>query len=308
MLAILLLLLNAYIMAALAANTTTTPVRIMAIGASVTFGVGSTTGDSYRKDLQDLMVAAGMTVSYVGAQTNGNFSNNAVEATSGAVISQIAAAAAIAVPQYKPNLVLLDAGTNNCNSGGTVPDAGKNVTDIIDGIYEGSPGATVVLATILVNSVATQDACRVDENAQYVALASTLQAAGAKLVLVDMRGSAGPLVTDLADGRHPNDAGYVKMANVWYGGIQEVVSKGFLTPVVDESSGNSSKVEMDAGVANSTSSAASTTTSGAAVSAMAVTSQAAPVNGKEYKASKSKFGKIEVAAIVFGLVLGYMVM
>jgi len=36
-------------------------------------------------------------------------------------------------------------------------------------------------------------------------------------------------VTDLADGRHPNDAGYVKMANVWFSGIQQVISKGMLT-------------------------------------------------------------------------------
>lgn len=44
-----------------------------------------------------------------------------------------------------------------------------------------------------------------------------------------MRGPGGPLVTDLADGRHPNDAGYVKMANIWFQGIQEVIGKGFLT-------------------------------------------------------------------------------
>ena len=64
---------------------------------------------------------------------------------------------------------------------------------------------------------------------KYTALAKKLQSTGAKLILVDMRSSAGPLVTDLADGRHPNDAGYVKMANVWFSGIQEVVSKGLLT-------------------------------------------------------------------------------
>ncbi len=56
-----------------------------------------------------------------------------------------------------------------------------------------------------------------------------MQAEGAKLVLVDMRGPGGPLVTDLADGRHPNDAGYVKMANIWFAGIQEASMKGFLT-------------------------------------------------------------------------------
>lgn len=78
-------------------NITSVPFRIMALGASVTFGVGSTTGDSYRKDLEDLLVANGNTVEYVGQMNNGNFSDNAVEATPGFVISQIAASADVAV-------------------------------------------------------------------------------------------------------------------------------------------------------------------------------------------------------------------
>jgi hypothetical protein len=78
-------------------NTTSVPFRIMALGASVTFGIGSTTGDSYRKNLWDILVANNNTVTYVGTQKNGNFTDNAVEATPGFVISQIAASANIAV-------------------------------------------------------------------------------------------------------------------------------------------------------------------------------------------------------------------
>jgi len=248
-------------------NTTSVPLRIMALGASVTFGVGSTTGDSYRKDLEDLLKANGDTVEYVGTRRNGNFSDNAVEATSGFVISQIAASANTAVPQLKPNLVLIDAGTNNCNRGGTVPDAGANVTAMINNIFKQSPGATVILTTVLVNSVAAQDACRVTVNAQYSALATTMQAAGAKMLLVDMRGPGGPLVTDLADGRHPNDAGYVKMANIWFQGIQEVISKGFLTTPLANST--SSTISAAGGAPALASSANATTTQRGSASASA---------------------------------------
>lgn len=80
-----------------ASNVTTIPLRIMALGASVTFGQGSTTGNSYRKDLEDLLVANNNTVHFVGTKKNGNFSDNAVEATGGFVIEQIAAAANKAV-------------------------------------------------------------------------------------------------------------------------------------------------------------------------------------------------------------------
>jgi lysophospholipase L1-like esterase len=220
--------------------TTPVPLRIMSVGASVTFGVGSTTGDSYRKDLRDLLTADGVgftskdTVNFVGTRQNGkDFTDNQVEATSGFVISQIANATAAAAPQFLPNLVLVDAGTNNCNSGKAVPDAGAQVEAMIRDVYDKSPGSTVVMTTVLVNSKENQDACRRDVNDQYFALAEKLQAEGAKFVLVDMRSAAGPTVSDLADGRHPNDGGYVKMANVFFEGIKEAATKGFLTPPAD---------------------------------------------------------------------------
>lgn len=72
----------------------------MSLGASVTFGVGSTTGDSYRKDLEDLLLANGNTVTYVGTKKNGNFTDNAVEAVPGFVISQIAELANTAVRAF----------------------------------------------------------------------------------------------------------------------------------------------------------------------------------------------------------------
>jgi hypothetical protein len=94
---------------------------------------------------------------------------------------------------------------------------------------------------------------------QYTALATKLQASGAKLVLVDMRSPAGPLVSDLADGRHPNDKGYVKMANVWYSGIQQVISKDMLTKASTNVTSGAGKTTHISG--NSTSSADPTQTS-----------------------------------------------
>ena len=80
----------------------------MSLSASVTFGVGSTTGDSYRKDLDDLLVANGNTVSYVGREKNGNFTDNAVEATPGFIISQIAdlANTAVSLNSHSTELML----------------------------------------------------------------------------------------------------------------------------------------------------------------------------------------------------------
>ncbi|KAK7928156.1 Esterase- SGNH hydrolase-type [Apiospora marii] len=230
------------------------PLRILPVGASVTFGVGSTMGDSYRKDLLDLLKAQGTTAEMVGSKQNGkDFANNQVEATSGFVIAQIAKSVKTAAPKFQPNLVLLDAGTNNCNKGGEVPDAGKQVAAMIDDIYTSSPGATVVLATVLANKDAAQDKCRLGVNAQYQTLAADLAAKKAKFVLVDMRSPEGPTTADLSDSRHPNDAGYAKMAAVWLKGIQEAQTKGFLTaPVAAATSGSSNKGGQQGAAKNST--------------------------------------------------------
>ena len=81
-----------------------------------------------------------------------------------------------------------------------------------------------------------------------------------------MRGPGGPLVTDLADGRHPNDAGYVKMANVWFSGIQEVISKGLLTKPSTDVTAATGTGKTGHGNGNSTSSAGPAQTSTVATS------------------------------------------
>ncbi|KAK0643781.1 GDSL-like Lipase/Acylhydrolase [Cercophora newfieldiana] len=210
--------------------TAAIPLRILPVGASVTFGVGSTTGNSYRKDLRDTLTAAGHQVNFVGRNRNGNFADNNVEATSGFVISQISASARAAAPMFLPNLVLIEAGTNNCNSGALVQDAGANVTSLVEDLFKLSPGVTIVIATLMANKVAAQDACRVDVNTQYQDVATALEAQGRKIVLVDMRSAEGPTTEDLADSRHPNDRGYVKMAAVWNKGIEVALSKGLSNP------------------------------------------------------------------------------
>lgn len=194
----------------------------------MTFGVGSTTGNSYRKDLRDTLTAAGHQVNFVGRNRNGDFADNEVEATSGFVISQISASARTAAPMFLPNLVLIEAGTNNCNGGSLVKDAGANVTSLLEDLFKLSPDVTIVMATLMANKVAAQDACRMDVNKQYQEVVSRLQGQGKKIVLVDMRSPDAPTTADLADSRHPNDRGYEKMAKVWNKGIETAVSKGFV--------------------------------------------------------------------------------
>lgn len=109
-----------------------------------------------------------------------------------------------------------------------MPGAGSNVTILREDLFRLSPGVTVVMATLLANKVAAQDACRVDVNRQYEGVVKSLEAKGQRIVLVDMNSAEGPTTEDLADSRHPNHRGYVKMARVWNEGIQKVIGKGFI--------------------------------------------------------------------------------
>ncbi|KAK5652286.1 hypothetical protein OQA88_10634 [Cercophora sp. LCS_1] len=213
----------------------TSPLRILPVGASVTFGVGSSTGSSYRKDLRALLTADPdpHLVNFVGRNSNGDFVDNQVEATSGFVMAQIADAARIATPMFKPNVILVEAGTNNCNSGNPVPDAGRNMTALIDELFALSEGVTVIMATLLENKIPEQDACRVDVNRQYQVVRKGFEGQGRKFVLVDMRSEEGPTTADLFDTRHPNDVGYAKMARVWEQGVREAVQRGFVVPPVE---------------------------------------------------------------------------
>lgn len=55
---------------------TTVPLRIMPLGASITWGTESEDGNGYRKVLRDSLVTAGFAVDMVGSQKSGDMEDN----------------------------------------------------------------------------------------------------------------------------------------------------------------------------------------------------------------------------------------
>lgn len=140
-----------------------------------------------------------------------------VEATPGDVISQVHDKSRNSYG-YKPNVVLINAGTNdaNANNGGGLDlnGAGARMESLINDLW-GAPdmrNTLIVLSTVLPTTAPGRDA-RVVINNQYSALITRLRNNGRPIILADM-----DYVTtgDLVDGVHPNDFGFVKMANVWW--------------------------------------------------------------------------------------------
>ncbi|KAJ4385592.1 hypothetical protein N0V93_010021 [Gnomoniopsis smithogilvyi] len=225
-----------------------TPLHIMPLGASITYGYLSTDGNGYREDLLGLLNRGGNTaVKYVGFRQNGTMTNNFVEGWPGYRIDQVYSKAAQHVPEFLPNVVLLNAGTNDCVQNWNIKnttkqstaapamtanatiDVGTRMRMLVEDVLAWSPNATVVMSTLILNkNLATNTLVNV-ANQQFRSVAADLQSAGQRVVLAEMITTAGgPNLTTMADRTHPNDVGYAMMADKWYEALTEAGTKGMI--------------------------------------------------------------------------------
>ena len=216
----------------------TVPLRIMPLGASITYGQASSEGNGYRADLRDRLTGDGIVVNMVGSRQHGTMLDSEVEGWPGFRIDQVHNKAREAVPQYKPNVILINVGTNDAVQNRNVSTAGERMEAMIDDLYRMSPRATILLSTLLLNRNPRTERAVQNINAQFTALVPKLQSEGRHISLVDMHSPEnGPLIQDLADETHPNDIGYQKMADIWYSGLRYVSDQGWLQapePVSDQ--------------------------------------------------------------------------
>lgn len=133
-------------------------------------------------------------------------------------------------PKYLPNLILINVGLNDCGQNIDIGNAGTRMKAMIDYLFQTIPSTTVILSTLLPNT--NLDACMKTVNAQYRKLVSVY--AGKRFALANMYDFL--TLADLAEGSHPNDAGYKKMASVWWNAIQRV-EDGLQPPdgIIDDS-------------------------------------------------------------------------
>jgi lysophospholipase L1-like esterase len=90
-----------------------TPLRVMPLGDSITWGVGSSSGNGYRGPLWNELAADGHPLDFVGTVRNGPMSDPDNEGHSGYRINEIAALADASLTRYRPNVVTLHIGTND---------------------------------------------------------------------------------------------------------------------------------------------------------------------------------------------------
>ncbi|KAI1101211.1 carbohydrate esterase family 3 protein [Jackrogersella minutella] len=212
------------------------PLRIMALGASTTRGDSPEEGidnNGFRRPLRERLTAIGNKVNFVGTQRLGNMTDNDIEAYPGVVTATIHGNAQRAVPKSKPNVFLVNAGSNDCFQHVDIDNFYKRYDALVQYLLEASPRSTVVICTILPTwdkrFNGREDVWRV--NPQIRRLAHIYKTQELPVVLAEMQGPDGIQDGNLAsDGMHPGTSGYEMMSTKMYEAIIEADARGFLQP------------------------------------------------------------------------------
>ena len=192
--------------------------KILPLGASITFGSDSSTGNGYRKFLQDMLEANGNDVSYVGTHFNGDMTDNAVEAIPGYTIGLMdGSAESSGVWNYIPNVVLVFLGTNDCNAPLHNPaDGPPAMKKLLQHIRGHSPKALTIVAGVIHNLDSTRDACTKNLDNELGQVVRQARRDGQNVAFVNMFDTVPYDEIDTNDKTHPHDAGYKLIAQKWF--------------------------------------------------------------------------------------------
>lgn len=201
--------------------------RILPLGASITAGVDSSDGNGYRLDLQQKLEGDGNNVTFVGTTFHGQMKDNACEAYPGYTIESIHnATLASGALDFMPNVILINAGTNDCNKKGKDPaGAPMRYATLLSHIKAKCPDALVVDSSLIPNLDSTVNDCIITLNGGLRRVSREARANGQKTTFVEMYDVVPTDDINTSDETHPNDAGYELMAQAWYEAIRNASSK-----------------------------------------------------------------------------------
>ncbi|TFK21553.1 FG-GAP repeat domain-containing protein [Coprinopsis marcescibilis] len=205
--------------------------RIMPLGASITFGVGSSQGNGYRDDLYNLLARDGNTVNMVGSNpaTGSTFHDKDTEGWPGAIIDEVAGRMRASMPINRPNIATILVGTNDMSRNIDVGNAPRRLGTLIDQLLDFPPLTLVVVSSLPPNSNAATNA-RI--NAFNAALPGVVQQrvnAGRSVIFADCGRLVG--LNEIPDGTHPNDGAYERIGRCFYDAITGADSRGWIFPI-----------------------------------------------------------------------------
>lgn len=192
------------------------PLRIMPLGDSIT--EGQSVPGSYRIELATLFTADHRPFDFVGSQSNGppGLTDHDHEGHPGWCLANCANNLddhlAEWLTTYRPDVVLLDAGTNDLLTGASKQEAVDRLRTVVDHIYRMLPDAHLYIAQI--HGAGTF-------NQGVVEVASQAGSRGHFAVVVNMDNTGGFAESDYLDGIHPSARGADLMGRMWYAAMRE---------------------------------------------------------------------------------------
>ena len=155
-------------------------------------------------------------------------------------VSQVEARAGQSCDAWQPNVVLINAGTNDATQNGrdeSVEGTGDRMRRLINTVFAEVPNAVVVLSTLLPHKIWQENVDKVNEmyrriHREYNPIdkdGNVPENPQFKVVLAEMGDDSLFHVADLWDDTHPTPEGYKKMAAIWYAAIMEANKKGWIS-------------------------------------------------------------------------------
>lgn len=200
------------------AATRAEPLRVMALGDSIAQGQGSSHEAGFRMRFWNRLHEASVDVDMVGGKTNGPETfDGRHQAYPGVRTYGISAACYEKVRKYQPDIVLLVVGSNDCC--GDVPfnplSFEVNFSVLLDRIFSAKRDVKLFVATAPPTKYRPDDVPKSVLNRVIRGyIKERTEESGEAIQVVDIE----PLLDhrkDMADSKHPNDAGYEKIGDAF---------------------------------------------------------------------------------------------
>jgi lysophospholipase L1-like esterase len=211
-----LALLAALAPPAAADATPPVPVKVMALGDSLTVGVGSTRGGGYRAPFWERMRDAGIEVDMVGGKVDGPETfDNRHQGYAQMPLHDLSAGAFDKVRTFAPDFVLLLAGGDEVGTSHFSPHAfAANLDVMIDRIFTAKGDVKVLISTLPPAKFGKNQGAKRAVNELLRRTVKERSARGQAVYLVDAFAAIDPQ-REMADAAHPNDAGYERIGEAF---------------------------------------------------------------------------------------------
>jgi lysophospholipase L1-like esterase len=217
-----LLLLLVLLCGRVVAAETVAPLRLMAVGDSIT--EGGNTFSCYREPLRAQLAAAGHRVTFVGTRTTPSPAGPlAHEGYGGKNTEYLAATVPAHFRQHPADIVLLHSGHNHTVEENPVPGIVAATEQLIAAFRATNPRVTVLLAQVIPAGKLPKYSYLPALNAALAQLAARLDTPAQRVIPVDQAAGFDWRTDTVADHVHPNERGAAKMAATWFAALQKIL-------------------------------------------------------------------------------------